>query len=78
MAAAAMTAAAARATRPTRGRAPLSPPDFIPPSFGGGQLGARGLTGLAYTYPWTADLVTFPMASVANGLKMAHEVITGS
>ena len=59
-------------------RAPLIPPDFITASFGVGQLGARGLTGLAYTYPWTADLVTFPMASVANGLKMAHEVITGS
>ena len=59
-------------------RAPLIPPDFIIATFGVDRLGARGLTGLAYTYPWTADLVTFPMASVANGLKMAMEVIRGS
>ena len=59
-------------------RAPLIPPDFIIATFGARRLGAGGLTGLAYTYPWTADLVTFPMASVANGLKMAQEVIRGS
>ena len=58
-------------------RAPLIPPDFVIASLGTSRLGAAGLTGLAYTYPWTADLVTFPMASCANGLKMVHEVIKG-
>ena len=58
-------------------RAPLIAPDFVVASVGVSRLGPAGLTGLAYTYPWTADIVTFPMASIANGLKMAHEVIQG-
>ena len=58
-------------------RAPLIAPDFIISSLGVSRLGAGGVTSLAYTYPWTADIVTFPMASVANGLKMADEVIRG-
>ena len=59
-------------------RAPVIAPDLMIGGLGVQRLGMTGLTGLAYTYPWTADLVTFPMASVANGLKMAHEVIQGS
>ena len=59
-------------------RAPLIAPDFVIATMGVSRLGDAGLTGLAYTYPWTADLVTFPMASVANALKMAHEVVAGS
>ena len=58
-------------------RAPLIAPDFIMASVGPANLGGGGLTGLAYTYPWTADIVTFPMASVANGLKMANEAVPG-
>ena len=58
-------------------RAPLIAPDFVISSLGVSRLGAAGLTGLAYTYPWTADIVTFPMASVANGLKMADVVMKG-
>ena len=58
-------------------RAPLIAPDFVVASLGVSRLGPTGLTGLAYTYPWTADIVTFPMASIANGLRMAHEVIQG-
>ncbi len=45
-------------------RAPLIAPDFIMASMGVSRLGGSGLTGLAYCYPWTADIVTFPMASV--------------
>jgi hypothetical protein len=39
-------------------RAPLIAPDFVISSLGVSRLGAAGLTGLAYTYPWTADIVT--------------------
>jgi|GEM_PF-6328136 len=56
-------------------RAPLIAPDFTIASFGPSTLGGGGLTGLAYTYPWTADIVTFPMAAVANGLKIVDTLI---
>ena len=56
-------------------RAPLIAPDFAMASFGTSTLGGAGLTGLAYTYPWTADIVTFPMAAAANGLKMVADFI---
>ena len=56
-------------------RAPLIAPEFMMVSFGTSSLGGAGLTGLAYTYPWTADIVTFPMAAVANGLRIAHELV---
>ena len=59
-------------------RAPLIAPDFVMASLGTSRLGAAGLTSLAYAYPWTGDIVTFPMASVANGLKMADVLIKGS
>ncbi len=58
-------------------QAPLIAPDFAIVSLGTSTLGGAGLTGLAFTYPWTADIVTFPMASVANGLKMVDELIKG-
>ena len=58
-------------------RAPLIAPDFVMASMGTSFLGPKGLTGLAYTYPWTADIVTFPMAACANSLKMIHEVVRG-
>ena len=41
------------------------------------RLGGSGLTGLAYCYPWTADIVTFPMASCANNLKLIEETVAG-
>ena len=56
-------------------RAPLIAPDFIMASFGTQKLGGQGLTGLAYTYPWTADIVTFPMASAANNLRLIEEAV---
>ena len=56
-------------------RAPLIAPDFIMASLGTSRLGGTGLTGLAYTYPWTADIVTFPMASCANNLKLIEETV---
>ena len=58
-------------------RAPLIAPDFIMASMGMSRLGGSGLTGLAYCYPWTADIVTFPMASCANNLKLIEETVAG-
>ncbi|MCY3760548.1 MAG: hypothetical protein OXH50_04805 [Gemmatimonadetes bacterium] len=58
-------------------RAPLIAPDFIMASMGVSRLGGSGLTGLAYCYPWTADIVTFPMASCANNLKLIEETVAG-
>ena len=59
-------------------RAPLIAPDFTIGSFGPSALGGAGLTGLAYTYPWTADIVTFPMVAFANGLKIVDVLIVGA
>ena len=56
-------------------RAPLIAPDILMAGVGVSRLGEQGLTGLAYTYPWTADIVTFPMASCANSLKLIEETI---
>ena len=58
-------------------RAPLIAPDFIMASMGVSRLGGSGLTALAYCYPWTADIVTFPMASCANNLKLIEETVAG-
>ena len=58
-------------------RAPYIAPDFVMATMGKSFLGSGGLTGLAYCYPWTADIVTFPMASCANNLKMIHEIVRG-
>ena len=54
-------------------RAPLIPSDFIHSTFGNSTLGADSLTALGFTYVWAADVRTFVMASVANGLKLAED-----
>lgn len=41
--------------------------------FGATSLGSTGMTALGFTYVWSADIRTFVMASVANGLKLAEE-----
>ncbi len=43
---------------------------FVVSSFGAGSLGPPGLAALSLTYVWSADIRTFVMASVANGLKI--------
>ncbi len=58
-------------------RAPFIAPDFVMATMGKSFLGSGGLTGLAYCYPWTADIVTFPMAACGNNLKMIHEIVRG-
>ena len=47
---------------------------FVISSIGARPLGPAGLTGMALTYVWSADIRTFVMASCANGMK----VIDGS
>lgn len=41
--------------------------------FGATSLSPTGITALAFTYVWSADIRTFLMASCANGLKLAQE-----
>ena len=43
---------------------------FTISSFGARSLGVEGLTAMAQTYVWSADIRTFVMASAANGLKI--------
>lgn len=54
-------------------RAPLIPSDFMHSTFGNSVLGAGSLTALGFTFVWAADVRTFVMASVANGLKLAED-----
>jgi hypothetical protein len=54
-------------------RAPLIPSDFMHSTFGNSALGAGSLTALGFTFVWAADVRTFVMASVANGLKLAED-----
>lgn len=39
--------------------------------LGSRALGPKGLAALALTFVWCSDIRTFPLASAANGLKMA-------
>ena len=43
---------------------------FVISGFGAKRLGVAGLTGMALTYVWSADVRIFVMASAANGLKV--------
>jgi len=43
---------------------------FVISSIGARPLGPEGLTGMALTYVWSADIRTFVMASCANGMKV--------
>jgi len=55
-------------------RAPMAAPDFVVSGVGCPSLGPAGLTALAFTYVWVADIRTFVMASCANGLKLSEEI----
>ena len=47
---------------------------FVVSGIGSSALGPVGMTALAFTYVWSADIRTFVMASSANGLKLAEEI----
>ena len=55
--------------------APMIASDFVAAGFGTRTIGASGVTALAFTYVWASDILTFVMASCANGLKLAEETI---
>ena len=52
-------------------KAPLIPQLFLTYGVGSNALGPTGLAALATTFAWSADIKTFVMSSVANGLKLA-------
>lgn len=55
--------------------APMIASDFVAAGLGTRTIGASGVTALAFTYIWASDILTFVMASCANGLKLAEETI---
>ena len=55
--------------------APMIASDFVAAGFGTRTIGGSGVTALAFTYVWASDILTFVMASCANGLKLAEETI---
>jgi hypothetical protein len=57
-------------------RPPVTTASFVVSGVGTSPLGAQGLVALGFTYGWHAELRSFVMSSVANGLKMG-EVIRG-
>ena len=52
-------------------KSPLIPQMFLTYGVGSSALGPVGLAALTSTFVWSADIKTFVMASVANGLKLA-------
>lgn len=42
--------------------------------LGSSTIGAPGLTALAFTYVWQAEMRLFPMIACANSLKLAESV----
>lgn len=58
-------------------RPPVTTASFVVSGTGTSVLGAEGLVALGFTYGWHAELRSFVMTSVANGLKMS-ELIKGS
>ena len=55
--------------------APMIASDFVAAGFGTRTIGSSGVIALAFTYIWASDILTFVMASCANGLKLAEETI---
>ena len=58
-------------------RPPIMTSTFVISGAGSSALGASGLVALGFSYGWHAEIRSFVMASVANGLKMG-EGIKGS
>ena len=57
-------------------RPPLMTSTFVISTVGTANIGAPGLMALGFSYGWHAEVRSFVMSSVANGLKMS-EVIHG-
>ena len=55
--------------------APMVASDFVAAGLGTRALGPSGIVALAFTYIWASDILTFVMASCANGLKLVEETI---
>ena len=55
--------------------APMIASDFVAAGFGTQALGSTGIVAMAFTYIWASDILTFVMASTANGLKLVEETI---
>ena len=55
--------------------APMTASDFVVAGFGTRALGPSGIVAMAFTFIWASDILTFVMASCANGLKLAEETI---
>ncbi|MFQ6067249.1 MAG: DUF6785 family protein, partial [bacterium] len=51
-------------------RASLIPQAFVIRGVGSSSIGTLGLTGLAYSFVWLADIRTFVMVHAADGLKL--------
>ena len=56
-------------------RPPVTTASFVVSGVGTSSLGAEGLVALGFTYGWHAELRSFVMSSVANGLKMSEGVV---
>ncbi len=58
-------------------RPPIMTSSFVISALGTSSLGANGLVALGFSYGWHAEIRSFVMSSVANGLKMS-EIMAGS
>lgn len=54
-------------------RAALIPQSVVLHALGSQTVGARGITALAYSFAWSADIRVFLMPFAAHGLKVWHE-----
>ena len=55
--------------------APMTASAFMVGCFGTRAFGTSGIVTISFTYVWASDIMTFVMASCANGLKLAEETI---
>jgi len=55
-------------------RAPMIPSVITTSTLGYNRIGQTGMAALGLTFAYAADIRTFVMASVANGLKMIEDV----
>ena len=53
-------------------RPPITTASFLIAGAGTSSLGAEGLVALGFTYGWHAEIRSFVMSSVANGLKISQ------
>ncbi len=56
-------------------RAPLIASDFVTSALGSSALSPHTLVALGFTFVWAADIRTFVLASCANGLRLADELL---